>query len=72
MQKEQDETYNPAEDVGNEDSDDDLLEILRMSPPAADAPPIAGKKKNFEVAMEELVVSLDFHKGNVLIRFLFT
>ena len=43
--------------------------ILHMSPPAAQAPPGAGKKKDLEVAIE-LVVSLDFHKGNVLIWFL--
>ena len=42
-----------------------------MRPPAAQAPPGAGKKKDLEVAME-LAISLDFHKGNVFIRFLLT
>ena len=63
--------YKPAEDINDENSNDDLEEILHMSPPAAQPPPGAGKKKDLEVAMEP-VVSLDFHKGNVLIRFLLT
>ena len=63
--------YNPTEDIDNDNSDDDLAEILHISPPAAEAPPGAGKKKDLEVAME-LVVSLDFQKENVLIRFLLT
>ena len=57
--------YNPAEDVDDENSDDDLEEILHMRPPAAQAPPGAGEKKDLEVAME-LAISLDFHKGFLL------
>ena len=40
--------YNPAEDIDNEDSDDDLEEILHMSPPAAEAPPGAGKRRTLK------------------------
>ena len=52
--------YNPAEDVDDDDSDDDLAERLCMSTPAAETSPSVGKKKDLKVAME-LAVSLDFH-----------